>query len=296
MKFRISAYSIYETGQRSNQEDSIYPPFSEKPSNGNLFILCDGMGGHADGEVASQVVCTTLSKFFDEHPLKDGTIEEDVFNAALNAAYDALDDRDYEGFEKKMGTTLTFVKLHEGGCFMAHIGDSRIYHIRPSEKRILHKTRDHSLVNDLVELGEITASEAKTSRQKNVITRAMQPHLDVRAKADCFNQTDIKVGDYFYMCSDGMLEQMDDRELVNILSLHKSDFEKISILKGATKDNRDNHSAYLIHVLSTGGKVAEIPDGALPAERPASNRRGLKVLVSIVILAVLVAAYFLLAN
>ena len=124
----------------------------------------------------------------------------------------------------------------------------------------------------------------------------MQPHLETRAKADCFNQTDIKAGDYFYMCSDGMLEQMEDRELVNILSLSQSDSKKISILKGATKDNRDNHSAHLIHVLSTGGNTRETADDALPAKRSALNRPGLKVLVFIVIIAVLAAMLFFLTR
>lgn len=258
MKYRVSAYSIHELGQRSNQEDSIYPPYSEKPSSGSLFILCDGMGGHASGEVASQAVCDTMSKYIEGHKREDGYFDEDDFNGALNAAYDVLDARD-SGDEKKMGTTLTFVKFHEGGCFTAHIGDSRIYHIRPSEKRILHVTRDHSLVNDLIELGEMTPDEAKTSRQKNVITRAMQPHQDGRSKADCSNLTDLEPGDYLYMCSDGMLEEMDDRELVNILSLPQSDPKKIGVLKGATKDNRDNHSALLIRILPLNGEEPKEP-------------------------------------
>lgn len=252
MKFRISAYSIHELGQRSNQEDSIYPPYSEKPSNGSLFILCDGMGGHAAGEVASQAVCDAMSKYIGEHPREDDLFDEEDFKSALSAAYDALDARD-TGDEKKMGTTLTFSKFHEGGCFTAHIGDSRIYHIRPSEKRILHVTRDHSLVNKLIDLGEMTVEEAKSSRQKNVITRAMQPNQE-RCKADCCNLTDLKVGDYVYMCSDGMLEEMEDRELVNILSLPQADSKKIDILRGATKDNRDNHSAVLIRILSLNGE------------------------------------------
>lgn len=259
MKYRVSAYPIQELGQRSNQEDSLYPPFSEKPSSGDLFILCDGMGGHAAGEVASQTVCEAMSKYIEEHSPDNDVFGEENFDAVLDAAYDALDAHD-TGDVKKMGTTLTFVKFHEGGCFTAHIGDSRIYHIRPSEKRILHVSRDHSLVNDLVELGEMTPEEAKLSHQKNVITRAMQPHQESRPKADCINLTDLKAGDYIYMCSDGMLEEMEDREIVNILSLSLSDQMKVAALKGATKDNRDNHSAYLIRVLSVGEEATKTPD------------------------------------
>lgn len=256
MLFKLSTYSINELGQRSNQEDSIFPSLSSSPSKNDLYILCDGMGGHAAGEVASSTVCDVMSQYIYTHQRKDGFFEEPDFYAALNAAYDALDAKD-TGDEKKMGTTLTFVKFHKGGCFVAHIGDSRIYQIRPSEHRVLHVTRDHSLVNDLIELGELTPEEAKNSRQKNVITRAMQPLQDRRTKADCTNLTDIKPGDYFYMSSDGMLEQMEDDELVNILSMNVPDTRKIEILKGATKENKDNHSAHLIRVVSVKRELKE---------------------------------------
>ena len=293
MNYKVIAYSLYELGQRTNQEDSIYPPFSDKPSSGDLFILCDGMGGHAAGELASQTVCTALSQFIVNNSREDGSFDEESFNAALNAAYDALDAHD-TGDEKKMGTTLTFVKFHEKGCFTAHIGDSRIYHIRPSEKRILHVTHDHSLVNSLVDLGEMTIEEAKTSHQKNVITRAMQPHQENRTLADCFELSDIEDGDYIYMCSDGLLEEMEDRELINILALPQTDPKKIEILRGATKDNRDNHSAYLIRIVSIGYDGAEDSEDVTSTGKPARKRRRFMTWATILAVAVLLllAAYF----
>lgn len=249
MRIQVVSYSINELGQRTNQEDSLYPSPGLTPGHGPLYILCDGMGGHAAGEVASQTVCDAMSRYIQSHPQKDGSFGQEDFSAALECAYDALDEKDTDD-EKKMGTTLTFALFHEEGCFVAHIGDSRVYHIRPSEKKVLFVTRDHSLVNDLVELGEMTPEEAKTSNRKNVITRAMQPHQDKRVQADCVNLTDLQEGDYLYLCSDGMLEQMEDQEIVNILSLKKTDPEKVRILQGATRDNRDNHSAHLVRILS----------------------------------------------
>ncbi len=258
MKIQVISYPINELGQRSNQEDSLYPPVEETSYRGPLFILCDGMGGHAAGEVASGTVCEAMSRYILSHFSDKEAFGEDEFTAALTYAYAALDEKDTDD-EKKMGTTLAFAIFHQGGCFVAHIGDSRVYQIRPSEKRVVFVTRDHSLVNDLVELGEMTREEAKTSNRKNVITRAMQPHQDHQVQADCVNLTDLEQGDYLYLCSDGMLEQMDDREIVNILSLHKSDSEKIQILKGATEDNRDNHSAHLIHITSVGSEEEARP-------------------------------------
>lgn len=295
MFFRLAALSIQEMGQRSNQEDSLFPPNVQDVQEGSLYILCDGMGGHAAGEVASQTVCEEMSQYVAEHARPDGYFSQDDFDAALDAAYDALDGKDTED-EKKMGTTLTFVKFHAGGCFTAHIGDSRIYHIRPAEHRILHVTRDHSLVNDLVKLGELTPEEAKTSRQKNIITRAVQPHQERRVKADCLNITDLKEGDYFYLCSDGMLEQSEDEEILNILSLPRPDTEKIEILRGATKDNRDNHSAYLVHIVAVSDRpIEELPGFSFepepaPAQALKRGKTGWWILLVLVFAALAVAA------
>lgn len=283
MKFTISARSIHELGQRSNQEDSLFPSQTDKPSDGSLFILCDGMGGHAAGEVASGTVCEAMSKYIEEHPSADGVFGNADFEKALSAAYDALDARDTDD-EKKMGTTLTFVKFHKEGCFIAHIGDSRIYHIRPSEHRILHVTQDHSLVNDLVKLGEMTPDEARKSPQKNVITRAMQPHQERRVSADVLNLTDIKAGDYIYMCSDGMLEQAEDKEIVNIVSLHKPDTEKIKILTGATTANRDNHSAHLIRIVSVQDTESTNEDLEAPSGDNRHHSPGRWIIITVVVI------------
>lgn len=256
MEFKLAKpLSIYELGQRKNQEDAIFPALGKATESDRLFILCDGMGGHEAGEVASNTVCRVMGDTVLSQYRPGEVFTEDAFQTALEAAYAALDEKDEEATAKKMGTTMTFLMLHAGGCMMAHIGDSRIYHIRPSEKKILYVSRDHSLVRDLYELGEITWEEMKTSKQRNIITRAMQPHQEKRARADIHNTDDILPGDYFFMCSDGMLEEMEDENLVNILSDGKtSDEEKVRILTEVSRDSRDNHSAHLIHVLEVSGK------------------------------------------
>ncbi len=247
MKYIIEQpHAIYELGQRANQEDNIYPKYGEATSDDSLFIVCDGMGGHESGEVASSTVCEEMSRYINSHA--DGYyFDEDDFQEALSATFDSLDAKD-NGAEKKMGTTMTFMKFNYDGCFMAHIGDSRMYHVRPSTNEILFKSRDHSLVNDLVDIGELTEEEAKTSRQKNIITRAIQPLQERRARAAIKHITDIQTGDYFYICSDGMLEQMEDAEILSIMCMEGDDNKKINALIEATAENRDNHSAYLIKI------------------------------------------------
>lgn len=253
MKYILKAYSIWEQGPREKQEDSIYPAHGKMGPSDRLFILCDGMGGHSAGEVASSTVCSSMSKYILSHnPDPDGDFTDDDFRAALNAAYDALDEKD-NGSAKKMGTTLTFLKFHNAGCTIAHIGDSRVYHIRPGkgadDTEILFQTEDHSLVNDLVKIGELTREEAKHSKQKNVITRAMQPCMERRPKADIYHCDDIRPGDYFMLCSDGILEQMEDENIKFIFSEKGGDISnKIDILIKATEHNHDNHSAIIVNI------------------------------------------------
>lgn len=266
MEIRINKpLSIFETGCRSNMEDCIYPPHGEAAENDRLFILCDGMGGHENGEVASGTVCRVMAEYIKEHAGE--VLTDDVLNAALDAAIDALDKED-NGTLRKMGTTLTLLCFHRGGCTAAHIGDSRIYHIRPAENRILYKSRDHSLVYDLFMAGEISKDEMAAYGRKNVITRAVMPSQDERPKADIVHITDIKAGDVFYLCSDGMLEQMDDEELAGILGGMEPWEEKRKRLRELTKGNKDNHSAYIINV---AGVEKEAGDDVLTDDEAVSR-------------------------
>lgn len=242
MTFFLRAYSLLEPGRRERQEDCLYPLPSASPSQGPLYVLCDGMGGHAAGNVASQVVCGALVEKLEARPFS-----ESLFREAMEAAYDALDREDVqEGTRRTMGTTLTLACFYWGGCFVAHIGDSRVYHIRPSSREILFVTRDHSLVNDLVSIGELTPEEARVSPQRNILTRAMQPHQDVRTRASVTLLTQFQAGDYLFLCSDGILEQLEDDALVELLATPVSEEEKMERLRALTAGNRDNHSAHLV--------------------------------------------------
>ena len=269
MKYIIEVRNIWELGQRANQEDSIYPQLDAITESNRTFVVCDGMGGHDAGEVASQTVCRTL---FEACKKKDDKFTEDDFNEALAKAYDALDEKD-TGAEKKMGTTMTFLKLHDNGYFIAHIGDSRVYHIRPGkdeeDTEIIFQTRDHSLVNDLIKIGELTPEEAKYSKQKNVITRAMQPNMERRARAEIKEYADVKEGDYFFLCTDGVLEQMEDENIRFIFSEKCGDIDsKKKMLMDVTADNRDNHSAILVFVKSITSVEVENCQNTSSVDKP----------------------------
>ena len=232
--------SIHEIGQRENQEDSIIQ------WENRLFVLCDGMGGHEKGEVASQTVCQSLATWFENNINPDDPFTDNQLHKAIEYAYQQLDQY-VDGNPKQMGTTLTLLYIHKQGVTAAHMGDSRIYHIRPKAE-VLYQSRDHSLVFDLFQAGEITYEEMAIYPQKNIVTRAMTPGKDNRMRPDIIHITDIQPGDYFYMCSDGMLEQMSNDELVSILSSVMSDEEKRQQLITATIQNQDNNSAWILKV------------------------------------------------
>lgn len=240
--------AIHELGKRDNQEDFIYPAVGDAHHEDCLFILCDGMGGHEHGEVASSTFAKALARFFEGRVSPDVILADQTLTDAIEFAYSQLDAVD-DGNLKKMGTTLTLIYFHRGGVTAANIGDSRIYHIRPG-KGALYVSRDHSLVFDLFQSGEITYDEMRTHSSKNVITRVVQPGKENRVQPDVIHITDVQPNDWFYMCSDGMLEQMEDEELVQLFSAEGNDEKKREQLIAATANNSDNHSAHLIHVES----------------------------------------------
>ena len=262
--------SIHEIGQRTNQEDAI------AQWDNRLFVLCDGMGGHEKGEVASQTVCQSLVKWF-ENNIKDNSFSDDLFLAALEQAYSELDTFDNVSL-RKMGTTLTLLYIHSEGITAAHMGDSRIYHIRPNVG-VLYQSRDHSLVFDLFQSGEISYDEMQNFAQKNIVTRAMTPNEDNRMRPDIIHITDIQPGDYFYMCSDGMLEQMNNNELAALLSSDVSDEEKRQRLIAATANNQDNHSAWLIHVKDI---IREEGDEQLINEEPTARCNAINIIPNVI--------------
>ena len=267
MKIQIAPpQALHELGRRSNQEDALFPPIGQATAADCLFLVCDGMGGHDHGEVASQTVAETIGRYITDHFPAETTLTDAIITDALAEAYNQLDARDNPADRKKMGTTLTLLCLHRGGAIMAHIGDSRIYHLRPSsaakgegpEGAILYQSRDHSLVTDLYLAGELRREEMGSYAGRNVITRAMQPHQERRNRPDVAHTTDLRPGDYFLLCSDGVLETVSNDQLIRLLAADATDEEKCQRLRQLTANHADNHTAYIIRILSIESEPADL--------------------------------------
>ena len=202
MKFEFyKPLAIYELGKRENQEDSIYPVFGKATADDRLFIVCDGMGGLEKGEVASQMVCNSLSEFVNNYAPADKPFSDDTFLDGLSAAYDELCNYYNTESDASMGTTLVFLFFHRHGCYAAHIGDSRYYHLRPHTREILYRSKDHSLVTELYENGEISKGEMMSAEYKNVITRALIPGKGKLPSPEVVHIMDIEEDDWFVLCS-----------------------------------------------------------------------------------------------
>ena len=245
-----------QIGRKDQQEDAVWPLFSEVSSNNPCIVLCDGVGGSEHGEIASQTSSKVIGEYLtkilkDNHAVSDADLHE-----AVNLAYDELEKIDTEASDEgavSMATTLTCVCIHNDGILAAHMGDSRIYHVRPGQG-LLYQSADHSLVNTLLQAGEITLEEAKNFPRKNVITKAIQPHGKKRFKAEVQHLTDIQIGDYIFLCCDGVLEQLTNERLVEILSMKCSDKEKLVLLEAESTDKtKDNYTAYLIPIDKVSG-------------------------------------------
>lgn len=231
-------------GGRQRNEDSVYPLPENVTNEDTVFMVCDGVGGVSMGEIASKTACQTISSYLLNY--SDCPFTNTLFNHALSCAYDELD----RITSNDAGTTLVFLKILESSVFIAHVGDSRVYHVRPNEKKILFQTKDHSLATMLVERGEIQVDDSRLLQLSRIMTKAIQANQPERDRADIYQTYNIQSGDYFFLCSDGVLEGLNNLELLKILCDPVEDDCKMKqIERVCAEKSTDNYSAYLIRIL-----------------------------------------------
>ena len=205
----MNSYGQTDTGRvRKSNQDSIF--LSETPVGplSNLFMVADGMGGHKGGEVASAGARDGLEKF-----LKGKTPDPRLLKTAVEAVNRRLYLRQREEAELSgMGTTLTVLWAGEREIYLAHVGDSRAYLLR--EGAFTQVTRDHSLVQELVDQGVLTQEQAAHHPMRNVITRAVG--TDETVEVDMITRERCK-GDMWLLCSDGLSGMVSDEEMAGIL-------------------------------------------------------------------------------
>lgn len=237
----MKAYAITDIGEiRSVNQDYVY--CSQKPIGNlpNLFIVADGMGGHKAGDMASRFTVETFVQLVSE---SDETDIITIIDKAIKAVNEKLlqkakESEDYEG----MGTTLVVSCIKDMVLHVANVGDSRLYIVNDDIQQI---TRDHSLVEEMVSLGEIERKDARTHEKKNIITRAIGGTDSVMAD---FFTVDMEENDKVVMCSDGLSNMVEDNVIRKIIRLY-SEVEDAAVELVQTANNnggKDNISAIII--------------------------------------------------
>lgn len=220
-KFRVYSWGATDVGmKRDHNEDSylLAPDLS-------LYTVADGMGGHAGGEMASSISVRTVEKHvrankatIDPNVHHEGPVEKSpvakLLSDAVRGACSAVFGKSQQVRELQgMGTTTTAILFHDKHAFVAHVGDSRAYLVR--DGHILQLSEDHSLVNEQLKAGLITEAQARQSRFKNIITRSVGFDNDVEVDMIA---VEVKPGDAYIMCSDGLSNLVTDPEINDVVS------------------------------------------------------------------------------
>ncbi len=251
MSFR--AFGLTDIGRkRKHNEDSFVIDMSE-----GLFVVADGMGGHAAGEVAAKIAVDTIEEFITDTSQKMESTWPFQYNHQwrfnsnrLAVAVEKANERVISAVAKQpalkgMGTTLVGGILNGSGMSLAHVGDSRAYRRRSGELRRL--TDDHSWVHEQIVTGILTEEEAKSHPLKNVVTRALGGGPTVLPE---LQEYDLQEGDQYLFCSDGLTTMLADEEIAHALE-RGGDPEAICrdlIGRANEKGGLDNITAIVVEV------------------------------------------------
>lgn len=226
----MKAYSITDIGrQRSMNQDFVYASDQPVGNLKNLLIVADGMGGHNAGDLASrytvELMVDYIEKAQEERPIP--LLGNAIHHANELVMEKARTAKEYEG----MGTTLVAATIKDEYLYVANVGDSRLYLI---DQEIEQITRDHSLVEEMIHVGELQRKDARSHPDRNVITRAVGVRVPVRVD---FFDVKLEKGDKVLLCSDGLTNMVEDEDILQIV--RKSDSIKEAANRLVTEANRN---------------------------------------------------------
>ncbi|WP_298019698.1 Stp1/IreP family PP2C-type Ser/Thr phosphatase [uncultured Dysosmobacter sp.] len=208
----MNTWGMTDVGLVRKDNQDAYAVTEHTASGHTICVVCDGMGGAAGGQLASRIAVETFTSELEKILLPDMQPEQlreassyaaSLANKAIREAADQTEE--YRG----MGTTLVSAVSYADGVVITNVGDSRAYHI--TEAGITRVTKDHSLVESMVDRGDITAEEARRHPNRNLITRALGP--DVVAQCDGYI-CPMAAGDFLLLCTDGMVDTVTDQQML----------------------------------------------------------------------------------
>lgn len=246
MHYTLSIYGTSDIGLvRQNNED-----FWDQVPDGGFCALADGMGGHQAGEIASKEAVSLLCRLFRQNfATLPKTIEETkkIFGHFIQEVNESVFRMGHEKEELRgMGTTLCFVYFHPEGLIYGHVGDSRIYRFRRSQLEQL--TNDHSLLREMIDLGQLSEHQIGKFAYKNIITKAIgtEPYVE-----PSIGNAAIESGDVLLMCSDGLTDLLNHEEIEQILSCTpESEMPNQLVRMAKLRGGYDNITVVLVKVQS----------------------------------------------
>ena len=235
-------YSATDVGQkRKMNQDYVFASADPVGNLPNLFVVADGMGGHNAGDYASShavgTVVEEIRQDADFNPIK--VIRHAIESANTEIITQAQNDENLRG----MGTTMVVATIVGHYAYVANVGDSRLYLVN---QQILQVTKDHSLVQEMVRMGEINAEQARNPPDKNIITRALGAERTVDID---FFDLKLEPGNVILMCSDGLSNMVEDSQIREIISDTEKNLEekgKILISEANRNGGKDNIAVVLI--------------------------------------------------
>ena len=238
----MKSYSITDVGQiRTLNEDFVFASDTPVGNLPNLFVVADGMGGHNAGDFASKYAVETLLETIrvnpENNPIK--IIRTAIETANSSILKEAAEHETMSG----MGTTIVLTTIVGDYAYVANVGDSRLYVIGEKIQQI---TRDHSLVQEMVRMGELDPEQARKHPKKNIITRALGAEKTVDID---FFDLKLEPGDVVLMCSDGLSNMVEDSQLREIISDTSTDLDekgRILIREANRNGGKDNIAIVLV--------------------------------------------------
>jgi len=266
--FQKDVIGNVRTAQEDSHDIAVLTP------NGDVFVVCDGMGGHVGGKQASSIAVKSIIDYLknEKYPQPIQALNDALQFANMQILGYANEHPELKG----MGTTACIVLLQDSKAFIAHVGDSRIYLYLGKEKQLHRLTKDHSFVQTLVDAGQITDEEAEHHPNKNRILKALGIKPDL---APSFNRVQPKNGDVFLICSDGLSGMISDAAMREVLMKQASLEEKgktlINLALGA--GGLDNITLELIQIANSPHSKS-----AFRSYNPTANIKGTKGISKIV--------------
>jgi PPM family protein phosphatase len=299
---RVQFASKTDVGMRraANQDSlatRLCDAFEEWQSCGHLFVVADGMGGHAVGDLASRITVDTLPHVFFKTSAGDAM---DRMSQAVLAANKAINDRGRQNPDfADMGTTCSVLSLSEVGAVIGHVGDSRVYRVR--DESVCQLTFDHSLQWEMIRLGRATAENVDLYHPRNIITRCLGP--DPNVKVELEGPFSVHAGDRFVLCSDGLTNHVSDNEIGSIvMSLPPSEASKLLINLTNCRGGTDNSTVIVVEVdeypeltaapVDDDDDVSPQPDPDTRADAPLVSHLSGRLMLVLAGLLLVVAAVF----